>query len=140
MNDISDLASLGFEDLAQADLLHLVTSSSLKTELEVDTVNMDTVSRSSSPVTVMSIDQEPAFTHITLINGEQICLRDSEEDGQWRTTSPDSWDISESPDSSPDTMDLNSILQAGVVERVTSTVSDIDALDDLDWDLSLIHI
>merc|ERR1719499_2678671 len=31
-------------------------------------------------------------------------------------------------------MDLNSILQAGVVERVRTTVSDIDSLDDLDWD------
>ena len=123
MNDISDLASLGFEDLAQADLFDLVSGEAVKDEGEDDSV-----SRSSSPVSVM-LGQEQSYTHITLINGEQICLRDEEESSlEWRTTSPD-WD--ESPETTPDTMDLNSILQAGVVERVSSTVS---GMDDLDWD------
>ena len=132
MNDISDLASLNFEDLAQADLFDLVTSSSgLKQCGETDTVShdeeMEDMSRSPSPVTVF--DQEQSYTHITLINGEQICLRDeSHSDTDWSDAT-----VSGSGQE-PDSMDLNSILQAGVVERVTTTVSDIDSLDDLDWD------
>lgn len=119
MNDISDLASLNFEDLAQADLFDLVrcgvSSSEVKCEPEES-------SRSPSP---SCYDQEESYTHITLINGEQICLRDQNEN--------------DFCDNSQDSMDLNSILQAGVVERVApaspgvSSTSNFD-LNDLDWD------
>ena len=119
MNDISDLASLNFEDLAQADLFDLVTSSTSQLKEEVEAEDEDLTSRSSSPV----FDQEQSYTHITLINGEQICLRDEMEDADWTGSSLVT-----------DSMDLNSILQAGVVERVSSTVSNMDDLDDLDWD------
>merc|ERR1719367_2353905 len=78
-------------------------------------------SRTSSPV----FDQEQSYTHITLINGEQICLRDEMDDEDWGTGGSSLV---------TDSMDLNSILQAGVVERVSSTVSNMDDLDDLDWD------
>jgi len=122
MNDISDLASLNFEDLAQADLFDLVrcdvSSSEVKCEPEDG-------SRSPSP---SCYDQEESYTHITLINGEQICLRDQNEN--------------DFCDTSQDSMDLNSILQAGVVERVApaspgvSSTSNFD-LNDLDWDLDV---
>ena len=122
MNDISDLASLNFEDLAQADLFDLVrcdvSSSEVKCEPEES-------SRSPSP---SCYDQEESYTHITLINGEQICLRDQNEN--------------DFCDTSQDSMDLNSILQAGVVERVApaspgvSSTSNFD-LNDLDWDLDV---
>ena len=121
MNDISDLASLNFEDLAQADLFDLVTSSTSQLKEEVEPEDEDMTSRTSSPV----FDQEQSYTHITLINGEQICLRDEMDDEDWGTGGSSLV---------TDSMDLNSILQAGVVERVTSTVSNMDDLDDLDWD------
>jgi len=119
MNDISDLASLNFEDLAQADLFDLVrcgvSSSEVKCEPE----------ESSCSPSPSCYDQEESYTHITLINGEQICLRDQNEN--------------DFCDTSQDSMDLNSILQAGVVERVApaspgvSSTSNFD-LNDLDWD------
>ena len=74
MNDISDLASLNFEDLAQADLFDLVTSSS-KEEAGLEEEDEEMRSRSCSPAWP---GQEQRYTSITLINGEQICLRDTE--------------------------------------------------------------
>ena len=112
MNDISDLASLNFEDLAQADLFDLVTSSS-KEEAGLEEEDEEMRSRSCSPAWP---GQEQRYTSITLINGEQICLRDTETRA---TTPPAEWGDS----CAPDTMDLNSILCGGVVERVTSTVA-----------------
>ena len=123
MNDISELASLNFEDLAQADLFDLVTSSSasqLRDCSEHEPDPDEDMSRTSSPV---AFDQEESYTHITLINGEQICLREESET-----------DWSDSTGADTMTMDLNSVLQAGVVESVTSTVSNMEDLDDLDWD------
>jgi len=120
MNDISDLASLNFEDLAQADLFDLVrcgvSSSEVKCEPEES-------SRTPSP---SCYHQEESYTHITLINGEQICLRYQNEN--------------DFCDHNQDSMDLNSILQAGVVERVApaspgvSSTSNLN-INDLDWDL-----
>jgi len=112
MNDISDLASLNFEDLAQADLFDLVTSSS-KEEAGLEEEDEEMRSRSCSPAWP---GQEQRYTSITLINGEQICLRDTETRAH---TPPAEWGDS----CAPDTMDLNSILCGGVVERVTSTVA-----------------
>jgi len=122
MTDISDLAGLNFEDLAQADLFDLVrrggagSPGSPHSEVEES-------SRSSSP---SCLDAQESYTHITLINGEQICLRD-EDEGDWCGS-----DGGEAADS----MDLNSILQAGVVERVapaspgvSSTSPDLHVLD-----------
>ena len=121
MADISDLAGLNMEDLAQADLFDLVRRGGLgspgspRSEVEES-------SRSSSP---SCLDAQESYTHITLINGEQICLRDEEE----------GWGGSEGGDGG-DSMDLNSILQAGVVERVapaspgvSSTSGDLHLLD-----------
>ena len=122
MNDISDLASLGFEDLAQADLFDLVTS----TKEEPEDGDSEAMSRSSvSPEPEMFPGSEPEpYTHITLINGEQICLRDTGGGGE-------DWCGGDSVTS--DTLDLNYILAAGVVERVSSS-SNTDLMDDLDWD------
>ena len=119
MNDISDLASLGFEDLAQADLFDLVTSTKEEPE-DGD----EAMSRSSvSPEPEMFTEPEP-YTSITLINGEQICLRDTGGGGEdWCGGGGDSV--------SSDTLDLNYILAAGVVERVSSSSN---LMDDLDWD------
>jgi len=118
MTDISDLACLNFEDLAQADLFDLVSNSSgMEPEVKGEP-------RSPSPVS--SLDRVEEYTSITLINGEQICLRDHEED-----------DFCEN---SQDSMDLNSILQGGVVERVApashgvSSTSQLDSLGELDWE------
>ena len=117
MNDISDLASLGFEDLAQADLFDLVTSTKEEPE-DGD----EAMSRSSvSPEPEMFSEPEP-YTSITLINGEQICLRDTGGGGE-------DWCGGDSVTS--DTLDLNYILAAGVVERVSSSSN---LMDDLDWD------
>ena len=123
MNDISDLASLGFEDLAQADLFDLVTSTKEEPE-DVD----EAMSRSSvSPEPEMFTSSEPEpYTHITLINGEQICLRDTGGGGE-------DWCGGPGDTVTSDTLDLNYILAAGVVERVSSS-STTDLMDDLDWD------
>ena len=125
MNDISDLASLNFEDLAQADLFDLVSCSSDSSVLvknEVIDNDGEEMSRSPSPAV---FDSEESYTHITLINGEKICLREG-GDTDWG-------------DTSQDCMDLNSILQAGVLERVApasgvSTTSDSDLLHEMEWD------
>ena len=118
MNDISDLASLGFEDLAQADLFDLVTSTKEEPE-DGD----EAMSRSSvSPEPEMFTEPEP-YTSITLINGEQICLRDTGGGGEDWCGGGDSV--------TSDTLDLNYILAAGVVERVSSSSN---LMDDLDWD------
>ena len=118
MNDISDLASLGFEDLAQADLFDLVTSTKEEPE-DGD----EAMSRSSvSPEPEMFSEPEP-YTSITLINGEQICLRDTGGGGEDWCGGGDSV--------TSDTLDLNYILAAGVVERVSSSSN---LMDDLDWD------
>lgn len=118
MTDISDLDCLNFEDLAQADLFDLVSNSSgMEPEVKGEP-------RSPSPVSCL--DRVEEYTSITLINGEQICLRDQDED-----------DFCEN---SQDSMDLNSILQAGVVERVApaspgvSSTSQLDSFGDLDWE------
>ena len=114
MNDISDLADLHFDDLAQADLCDL-----LRFGASVDEVKVE---RCRSP---LMMEEEESYTHITLINGERICLKEElEEEGRL------------SPDNSQD-MDLNSVLQAGVVERVApASVSSTTNLDgDLDWDI-----
>ena len=72
MTDISDLAGLNFEDLAQADLFDLVrrggagSPGSPHSEVEES-------SRSSSP---SCLDAQESYTHITLINGERICLKE----------------------------------------------------------------
>lgn len=124
MNDISDLASLGFEDLAQADLFDLVTST--KEEPEDGDEAMSRSSVSPEPEMFSGSDPEP-YTHITLINGEQICLRDTGGGGE-------DWCGGGAGDSATsDTLDLNYILAAGVVERVSSS-STTDLMDDLDWD------
>lgn len=123
MNDISDLASLNFEDLAQADLFDLVSCSSDSSSLvKNEVLEQEEMSRSPSPAV---FDSEESYTHITLINGEKICLREG-GDSDWG-------------DTSQDCMDLNSILQAGVLERVApasgvSTTSDNDLLHEMDWD------
>jgi len=122
MNDISDLASLNFEDLAQADLFDLVSCGVSSSEVKCEP---EEISRSPSPT---CYDQEESYTHITLINGEQICLRDQNEN--------------DFCDNSQDSMDLNSVLQAGVLERVApaspgvSSTSNFD-LNDLDWDFEV---
>ena len=125
MNDISDLASLNFEDLAQADLFDLVSCSSDTSSLvknEVIDHEGEEMSRSPSPAV---FDSEESYTHITLINGEKICLREG-GDSDWG-------------DTSQDCMDLNSILQAVVLERVApasgvSTTSDSDLLHEMEWE------
>lgn len=124
MNDISDLASLNFEDLAQADLFDLVSCSSDSSSLvKHEVLEQEEMSRSPSPAV---FDSEESYTHITLINGEKICLREG-GDSDWG-------------DTSQDCMDLNSILQAGVLERVApagglvSTTSDSDLMHEMDWD------
>jgi len=112
MNDISDLADLHFDDLAQADLCDLLPCGSDEVKQEV--------SRSSSP---FLLEETESYTHITLINGERICLK---EEGL-REKDYEEMDL-----------DLNYVLQAGVVERVaTSSVSSTTNLedDDLDWDI-----
>jgi hypothetical protein len=110
MTDISDLAGLTFEDLAQADLFDLVrrggASSSPGSPAGSE---VGESSRSSSP---SCLDVQESYTHITLINGEQICLRDEEDDWSGRGEAGGM--------DGGDSMDLNSILQAGVVERVAS--------------------
>lgn len=139
MNDISDLASLNFEDLAQADLFDLVTSSNGGEAREVShhirrsssTDSRDYLGRSRTCSTDSRgylgrsrsyLDDDESYSHITLINGEQIWMRD---DGAGETESVDP-------------MDLNSILQAGVVERVdpleVSSTTNID-LSDLECDM-----
>ena len=123
MNDISDLAhTLNFEDLAQADLFDLVSCSSDSSSLvknEVMEPEREEMSRSPSPAVFA---REESYTHITLINGEKICLREG-GDSDWC-------------DTSQDCMDLNSILQAGVLERVAgvSSTSDNDLLHEMDWE------
>lgn len=123
MNDISDLAqSLNFEDLAQADLFDLVSCSSDTSSLvknEALEPEREEMSRSPSPAV---FGREESYTHITLINGEKICLREG-GDSDWA-------------DTSQDCMDLNSILQAGVLERVAgvSSTSDNDLLHEMDWE------
>ena len=122
MADISDLAGLNFEDLAQADLFDLVRRGGARSPGS-PTSEVGESSRSSSP---SCLDPQESYTHITLINGEQICLRDEEEERG-------DWGGSEGGDCS-DSMDLNSILQAGVVERVaspgvSSTSPDLHVLD-----------
>ena len=123
MNDISDLAqSLNFEDLAQADLFDLVSCSSDASSLvknEALEPEREEMSRSPSPAV---FGREESYTHITLINGEKICLREG-GDSDWC-------------DTSQDCMDLNSILQAGVLERVAgvSSTSDNDLLHEMDWE------
>lgn len=121
MTDISDLAGLDFEDLAQADLFDLVRRGEMGSPPSPQS-EVEESSRSSSP---SCLDVQESYTHITLINGEQICLRDIQE---YR----EDWGGSEGGDS----MDLNSILQAGVVERVapaspgvSSTSPDLHVLD-----------
>jgi len=124
MADISDLAGLNFEDLAQADLFDLVRRGGARSPGSPQS-EVGESSRSSSP---SCLDAQESYTHITLINGEQICLRDEEEERG-------DWGGSEGGDCS-DSMDLNSILQAGVVERVapaspgvSSTSPDLHVLD-----------
>ena len=123
MNDISDLAQLNFEDLAQADLFDLVSCSSDSSSLvknEALEPEREEMSRSPSPAVFA---REESYSHITLINGEKICLREG-GDSDWCDTSQDS-------------MDLNSILQAGVLERVAgvSSTSDNDLLlHEMEWD------
>jgi len=121
MTDMSDLANLNFEDLAQADLFDLVRRGEMGSPPSPQS-EVEESSRSSSP---SCLDVQESYTHITLINGEQICLRDVQE---YR----EDWGGSEGSDS----MDLNSILQAGVVERVapaspgvSSTSPDLHVLD-----------
>ena len=124
MTDISDLASLNFEDLAQADLFDLVRQHGMGGPPSPGS-EVGESSRSSSP---SCLDTQESYTHITLINGEQICLRDEEEGGEWGGSEGGS---------EGDSMDLNSILQAGVVERVapaspggvSSTSRDLHVLD-----------
>lgn len=121
MNDISDLADLQFEDLAQADLCDLL-------QFEVAEVKKEH-RRPSSPL--LMDEEEEAYTHITLINGEKICLKEEGGGGGEDDCRQDN---------SQD-MDLNSVLQAGVVERVApagspvSSTSNLDYLNDLDWDI-----
>ena len=124
MADISDLAGLNFEDLAQADLFDLVRRGGARSPGSPQS-EVGESSRSSSP---SCLDAQESYTHITLINGEQICLRDEDEERG-------DWGGSEGGDCS-DSMDLNSILQAGVVERVapaspgvSSTSPDLHVLD-----------
>lgn len=131
MTDISDLAGLNFEDLAQADLFDLVRRGEMGSPPSPQS-EVEESSRSSSP---SCLDVQESYTHITLINGEQICLRDEEERGDWGGSE------------GGDSMDLNSILQAGVVERVapaspgvSSTSPDLHVLDwrlDRDRDIPL---
>ena len=126
MADISDLADLRFEDLAEADLCDLV-----RCGVSVDEGGEDGGGRLCSPspppqpcsslMLLLQGREAKAYTHITLINGERICLKeedeeeggggDEEEDGRY------------SPDSHSLDMDLNYVLQAGVVERVASSSS-----------------
>ena len=98
MADISDLAGLNFEDLAQADLFDLVRRGGARSPGSPQS-EVGESSRSSSP---SCLDAQESYTHITLINGEQICLRDEEEERG-------DWEGSEGGDCS-DSMDLNSIL------------------------------
>ena len=118
MNDISDLAALCVEDLAQADLFDLVSCGSVSSTECGPGDKVGQMSRSPSPASCL--EQEESFTSITLINGEQICLREGgggEEVLGWGGGTGVS-----------DSMDLNSILQAGVVERV-APVSSTSQLD-----------
>ena len=118
MNDISDLAALCVEDLAQADLFDLVSCGSVSSTECGPGDKVGQMSRSPSPASCL--EQEESFTSITLINGEQICLREGgggEEGLGWGGGTGVS-----------DSMDLNSILQAGVVERV-APVSSTSQLD-----------
>lgn len=139
MTDISDLASLNFEDLAQADLFDLVTSSnggeasppSIRRSCSTD--SRDYLGRSSSTDSRgylgtrcrSYLDDQESYSHITLINGEQIWMREDAGSGEQESADP---------------MDLNSILQAGVVERVdpaspgVSSTTNID-LSDLECDM-----
>lgn len=110
MTDISDLASLNFEDLAQADLFDLVTSSTSEME------DLEEI-RSPSPPAVSCLDPTERYTSITLINGEQIRLREQAETDDYFF------------ETGQDNMDLNSVLQAGVVERVVSSTSSFDTLE-----------
>lgn len=124
MHDILDLADLQFEDIAEADLCDL-----LRCGVSVDEVKKE-VKRSNSP---FLMEEEESYTHITLINGERICLK---EDGRMEEDE----DSRFSPETNQD-MDLNYVLQAGVVERVDpaeSSVSSSDGLDTtLDWNVEL---
>jgi len=141
MTDISDLASLNFEDLAQADLFDLVTSSNGGEAGEVShhirrsssTESRDYLGRSCSTDSrsylgksrSYLLDDDESYSHITLINGEQIWMREDAGSGETESVDP---------------MDLNSILQAGVVERVdpaspgVSSTTNID-LSDLECDM-----
>lgn len=137
MNDISDLASLNFEDLAQADLFDLVTSSNGEEAREArrrssSTDSRDYLGRSCSTDSRSYLgrsrsylDDDESYSHITLINGEQIWMREDAGAGEQESSDP---------------MDLNSILQAGVVERVdpaspgVSSTTNID-LSDLECDM-----
>jgi len=115
MTELSELAgSLTFEDLEQADLFDYVVQPFVKQEEGPDSTEVER-EMSLSPVCCMDTDDK--YTSITLINGEQICLmEDLQED--WMDPEQD--------------MDLNSVLQAGVVERVAPTTTHQD-LGDLQW-------
>ena len=119
MNDISDLADLHFDDLAQADLCDLLPSPSCGLDEEEDFKQADQRRRRS--VSPMLLEEKESYSHITLINGERICLK---EEGMHGSSETDEMDL-----------DLNYVLQAGVVERVASVSSTTKDLDDLEWDV-----
>jgi hypothetical protein len=163
MTDISDLADLRFEDLAEADLCDLVRRGGEEGE-HCGRSRSAFCSRPSSPpssscgssssstassslMLLLQGREAKAYTHITLINGERICLKEEDEDDEGSGGRDEGEDGRYSPDSHSLDMDLNYVLQAGVVERVapafstvTSTLTAMD-LDSsccsLDFDVEL---
>jgi len=121
MTELNELAgSLTFEDLEQADLFDYVVQPYAKLGMEPEAPDNGILDdRSPSPDCLMDTDDK--YTSITLINGEQICLRED-----FRQLQQEDW---MDPDQD---MDLNSVLQAGVVERVAPS-STRQHLGDLQW-------
>jgi hypothetical protein len=163
MTDISDLADLRFEDLAEADLCDLVRRGGDEGE-HCGRSRSAFCSRPSSPPSSSSCGsssssaassslmlllqgrEAKAYTHITLINGERICLKEEDEDDEGSGGRDEGEDGRYSPDSHSLDMDLNYVLQAGVVERVapafstvtsTLTAMDLDSTCSLDFDIEL---
>jgi hypothetical protein len=162
MTDISDLADLRFEDLAEADLCDLVRRGGDEVEhcgrsrsafcsrpsSPPSSSSSSSSTASSSLMLLLQGREAKAYTHITLINGERICLKEEDEDDEGGSGGRDEGEDGRySPDSHSLDMDLNYVLQAGVVERVapafstvTSTLTAMD-LDStccsLDFDVEL---
>jgi hypothetical protein len=163
MTDISDLADLRFEDLAEADLCDLVRRGggdegehcgrsrsafcSRPSSPPSSSCGSSSSTASSSLMLLLQGREAKAYTHITLINGERICLKEEDEDDEGSGGRDEGEDGRYSPDSHSLDMDLNYVLQAGVVERVapafstvTSTLTAMD-LDStccsLDFDVEL---